>query len=108
MLYIAMKDPNKAQKWSLMAQGLILPSHPTSTSSQDVKANEFWLNPKKAAKKLSKIDDLDSSTAFMLGIIYEVGLGVRRNMKVAMTFYGKSAAKDNDIAKYHLQKLYVS
>lgn len=120
LLYIKMKNWKKAQAWFLRDVNINILSSKDDSPSMALKqlskaavggdgeaqARIIRSNPQYAVKLLAKTK-LDAPTAFTLGVLCEVGLSVRKDLKAAIKYYTLAAA-DNNLAACHLKRLYVS
>ena len=55
---------------------------------------------------LTAAKDGDADSQFNVALMYEQGIGVAKDEKEAVVWYGKSAAQDNSAAQYNLGVLY--
>ena len=89
---------------TLLASALIQPAH--AGMKEAVAAYEAG-NPPLAAKEFRACGEKgDANCQFNLALMYEQGMGVPKNEKDAVLWYGKSAALGNSNAQYNLGVLY--
>ena len=89
---------------TMLAIALVKPAH--AGLKEAVAAYEAG-NPQLAAKEFRACGEKgDANCQFNLALMYEQGMGVPKNEKDAVLWYGKSAALGNSNAQYNLGVLY--